>query len=226
MILATKHGGAALFALLLTVAGFAPAAAQTGSGEPMMLPETGKAGAASAREGLPNDAYVAEVIDSTFFVGPAEFFALDLPTVSSGAVATHVFGTVRATGGSRDIIVRMFRGADYDRWLKRRGGDKSGPFFVSPKSKSITLDHDLPVGEKVVLLLDNGYSIRTPKRVHCQLQIQYQRGDGSAVPRVRAPAGKDPPKTPAYDDVVPIPRSNEEEEIPPPPPPPPDDGGN
>ena len=226
MILATKHGGAVLFALLLIFAGVPPAAAQTVSGEPMMLPETSKANAASAGEGLPNDAYVAEVIDSTFFVGPAEFFALDLPTVSSGAVATHVFGTIRATGGSRDIVVRMFRGADYDRWLKRRGGDKSGPFFVSPKSKAITLDHDLPVGEKVVLLLDNGYSIRTPKRVHCQLQIQYRRGDGSTVSGVRAPAGSEAPEAPAYDDVVPIPRSNEEEDVPPPPPPPPDDGGN
>ncbi len=225
MILAAKHGSAALCALLLA-AGLGSAAAQSGSDEPIMLPES-KGSTAAHRGGQPADTYVAEVIDSTFFVGPAEFFALDLPTVSSGAVAIHIFGTVRATGGSRDIIVRMFRGADYDRWLKRRGGDKSGPFFVSPKRKSITLDHDLPVGEKIVLLLDNGYSIRTPKRVHCQLQIQYQRGEGSTTSTVRAPKGNDAPKAPEYDDVVPVPRSNEEEDIPPPPPPPPpDDAGN
>jgi hypothetical protein len=178
---ARTYGGAALLVLFL-LAGAESAAAQVGSGEPLMLPEPKESKVMERREGLPADAYIAEVIDSTFFVGPAEFFALDLPMRAKGVVAKHLFGTIRATGGSRDIVVRLFRGEAYDRWLKRRGGDKAGPFFISPKSKSITLDHELPAGEKVVLLLDNGYSIRTPKRVHCQLQIHYQRDDGVAVP--------------------------------------------
>jgi hypothetical protein len=198
------------------------AIAQTGSGEPMMLPEPTEKATQPRQEGLPADAYIAEVVDSTFFVGPAEFFALDLPTTPPGAVATHLFGTVTATGGSRDIVVRLFSGESYDRWLKKRGGDKAGPFFVSPKSKTITLDHDLVAGGGVVLLLDNGYSIRTPKRVHCQLQIQYRRTDGRVAPR--RDAAPNAGATPAADDVVPTPRSNEEEDIPPPPPPPPDEG--
>jgi hypothetical protein len=220
---ARTYGGAALLVLFL-LAGAESAAAQVGSGEPLMLPEPKESKVMERREGLPADAYIAEVIDSTFFVGPAEFFALDLPMRAKGVVAKHLFGTIRATGGSRDIVVRLFRGEAYDRWLKRRGGDKAGPFFISPKSKSITLDHELPAGEKVVLLLDNGYSIRTPKRVHCQLQIHYQRDDGVAVPRARTADRGEKPTASAYDDVVPVPRSNEEEDIPPPPPPPPDDG--
>jgi hypothetical protein len=214
--------GTAAVGVLLLASSEGSAIAQSGSGEPMMLPEPTEKATQPRQEGLPADAYIAEVVDSTFFVGPAEFFALDLPTTTAGAVATHLFGTVTATGGSRDIVVRLFSGESYDRWLKKRGGDKAGPFYVSPKTKTITLDHDLAVGGGVVLLLDNGYSIRTPKRVHCQLQIQYRRTDGRAVPRREAAPNAG--ATPAADDVVPTPRSNEEEEIPPPPPPPPDEG--
>jgi hypothetical protein len=218
------HARAALLAVLLAAVPTGSARAQTGSGEPIMLPEPKETADSPRPNGLPWN-FVAEVVDSTFFVGPAEFFAIDLPARAGSAVATHLFGTVRATGGSRDIIVRLFNGEAYDRWLKKRGGDKAGPFYVSSKSKSITLDHTLQPGQKIVLLLDNGYSIRTPKRVHCQLQIHYRRGDGDAVPRATsAEAGE--PQTPKYDDVVPVPRSNEEEDIPPPPPPPPDDGRN
>jgi hypothetical protein len=196
------------------------AAAAQGGGEPMMLPE--KPAAQVPQQGLPGDSYVAEVVDSTFFVGPAEFFALDLPTVGAGVEATHLSGTVAATGKG-DIIVRIFSGAEYDRWLKKRGGPEAKPFWVSSKSRSINLDLQLPAGQPVVLLLDNGYSIRTPKRVHCQLQIQYRRLGGAGAPRVSADS-KGSAAHPS-DDVVPTPRSNEEEATPPPPPPPPDDAG-
>lgn len=212
----------ATLALLLMLSLAGTARAQSGGGEPMMLPE----GVPESRqEGLPADSYVAEVIDSTFFVGPAEFFALDLPTSGRGVEATHLTGTVTATGGKRDIMVRLFTGNEYDRWLKKRGGKEAKPFWISPKARVVTLDHALPAGQSVVLLLDNGYSIRTPKRVHCQLQMQYRRLDGSAAPRA---AARSNPAAAArsVDDIVPTPRSNEEEVEPPPPPPPPPDGAN
>ena len=67
--------------------------------------------------------YVAEIVDSSYNVGPAEFFALDLPTKAPWAHATHLFGTV-ATHGKKDIMVRLFKSADYDRWLKIKSGRK------------------------------------------------------------------------------------------------------
>ncbi len=215
-------GAVVLAILAVSALGRGAARAQSGGGEPIMLPEN----AAPRQQSLPSDSYVAEVVDSTFFVGPAEFFALDLPTRGEGTEATHIFGTVTASGGKRDIIVRLFSGVEYDRWLKKRGGPEAKPFYVSPKARVVNLDHDLPAGQAAVLLLDNGFSLRTPKRVHCQLQIQYRRLDGSAAPRASraAPSGGSAP-APA-DDVVPTPRSNEEEETPPPPPPPPDEGAN
>lgn len=221
----TRKVVVAVFALLVALTLAGSGRAQSGGEEPIMLPED--APAAPRQEGLPADSYVAEVVDSTFFVGPAEFFALDLPTSGSGIEGTHLTGTVTVSGGKRDIIVRLFSGIEYDRWLKKRGGPQAKPFWISPKARTITLDHDLPAGQAVVLLLDNGYSIRTPKRVHCQLQIQYRRLDGAAVPRAsKAIAPNATPAPTAGDDVVPTPRSNEEEEIPPPPPPPSDNGGN
>ena len=210
----------ALTALALTAA---PAALAQSAGEPMMLPEpTAPPAAATPPEGLPADSYVAEVIDSTFFVGPAEFFALDLPTRGDGIQATHLTGTATATGKKGDIIVRLFSGVEYDRWLKKRGGPVAKPFWISPKSRTVNLDQPLPAGQPVVMLLDNGYSLRTPKRVHCQLQIQYQRTDGKPVARaggVKDNVGGAPPA----DDLV-TPRSNDDEETAPPPPPPPDEG--
>ena len=222
----TRMASRFALALVATLWMTGNSAAQSGVGEPMMLPE---AGAAPRQEGLPADSYVAEVVDSTFFVGPAEFFALDLPTIGDGVQGTHLTGTVTASGGKRDIIVRLFSGSEYDRWLKKRGGREAKPFWISPKARTIALDHDLPPGEPVVLLLDNGYSIRTPKRVHCQLQIQYRRLDGAATPRASRSnpvAGSGSTASPVSDDVVPTPRSNEEEDLPPPPPPPPDSGAN
>ena len=47
------------------------------------------------------DGYVAEIVDSSFTVGPAEFFALDLPMNKGGARAVHLFGTV-STRGQKD----------------------------------------------------------------------------------------------------------------------------
>ena len=207
----------AMLALLLILSMAGTARAQSGQGEPMMLPEGVPV---PSQEGLPADSYVAEVIDSTFFVGPAEFFALDLPTSGRGVEATHLTGTVTATGGKRDIMVRLFTGTEYDRWLKKRGGKEAKPFWISPKARVITLDHALPAGQSVVLLMDNGYSIRTPKRVHCQIQMQYRRLDGS--PATRATRSNPAAAARAVDDIVPTPRSNEEEDQPPPPPPPPD----
>jgi hypothetical protein len=191
--------------------------------EPMMLPEV--KGPAPRVQANMADAYVAEVVDSTFFVGPAEFFALDLPTTSPGVEATHLLGTVSATGKG-DIIVRLFSGSEYDRWLKRRGGPEAKPFWVSSKARTINIENDLPAGEPIVLLLDNGYSIRTPKRVHCQLQIAYRRtgtGAGTGATGSNGAAAAPPSAPTAGDDVVPTPRSNEDDSAPPPPPPPPPD---
>jgi len=166
--------------------------------------------------------YVAEIVDSSYMVGPAEFFALDLPTRQAGASAVHLFGTV-TTKGKKDIVVRLFRSADYDRWLKQKSGRKPQAFWTSPRSGSLTLDQDLPPGEPVVLLLDNGYSIRTPKKVTCQLQLRYQRNgavtfdtEGGGVSGSGVVA-----KPEAPDDNLPTPRSNTDEEMPAPPPPPP-----
>lgn len=150
----------ALSATLVTVAGIA-GSAHAQKGEPMMLPEPVPGATQTQQQGLPSDSYVAEVVDSTFFVGPAEFFALDLPTRGQATQATHLFGTVSATGKG-DIMVRLFSGVEYDRWLKKRGGPEAKPFWVSPKARVVNLEHALPVGEPVVLLLDNGYSLRTP----------------------------------------------------------------
>jgi hypothetical protein len=185
--------------------------------------------AASAQEGDPGatsapppNRLLAEIVDSTYFVGPAEFFALDLPAVGPmGGHSVHLFGDVAVLGGKRDIIVRLFRAPDYQRWLKRRGGDEGKPFWTSPRSRSIRLDQPLPAGEPVVLLLDNGYSIRTPKRVRCQLQIQY--ADASAT---APPSGSSPPQEAAPKEGDIVPRSNAEEDVPPPPPPPPDEGSD
>ena len=174
----------------------------------------------SPGEAHPGGAFVAEILDSSYTVGPAEFFALDLPTTSKGAKAVHLFGTV-TTKGKKDIVVRLFRSADYDHWLKMKSGRKPQAFWTSPRSGNLTLDQDLPAGEPVVLLLDNGYSIRTPKKVVCQLQLRYQRNptdtfdtEGGTVSGAGAPK-------PASDDNLPTPRANTDDEMPAPPPPPP-----
>jgi len=158
--------------------------------------------------------YLAEIVDSIFAVGPAEFFALDLPADPEGARAIHLSGTVSVADRKGDIMVRLFRVADYQNWLKKKGGQKGSPFWTSKRSRSITLDHDLPLDSRVVVLLDNGYSVRTPKRVRTQLQLQYEQ-IGAPAASAAAPVGE---ATPA-DDLV-VPRSNTEENIPPPPPPP------
>lgn len=168
--------------------------------------------------------FVSEIIDSTYFVGPAEFFALDLPASLRGAAAVHVFGEVSVVGsGKRDIIVRLFRSSDYQNWLKRRGGSEAKALWSSQRSRTVRLDQDVPAGTPVVLLLDNGYSIRTPKRVRVQIQLHFQEGTGA---RVESPedATQPPAAEPQEGDIVP--RGNTEEEVPPPPPPPPDEGTN
>lgn len=174
--------------------------------------------AQNAGSAAPNR-YVAEVVDSIFMVGPAEFFALDLPTMPAGARAIHLLGNVNIADRKGDIIVRLFRGPEYQNWLKKRGGDKSGAFYVSKRLRSITIDQDLPEGP-IVLLLDNGFSVRTPKHVRMQLQIQYER-TGAAQASGGAPAST--VSTTAPEDDLITPRANTEEETPPPPPPPPDD---
>ena len=163
--------------------------------------------------------YVSEIVDSLFTVGPAEFFALDLPTNQPGARADHLFGTV-TTKGRKDIVVRLFRSADYDRWLKQKSGRKPVAFWTSPRASSLTLDQDLPAGVPVVLLLDNGYSIRTPKQVVCQLQLRYQR-NGTQTFDTEAGGKIAGTKTAKPDDNLPAPRSNSDQEMLPPPPPPP-----
>ena len=175
----------------------------------------------SKAPGHQGSGFVAEIVDSSYSVGPAEFFALDLPTKNGNARAVHLFGTV-TTKGKKDIIVRLFRAADYDLWLKQKSGRKPQAFFTSQRSSNLTLDQDLPVGEPVVLLLDNGYSIRTPKKVICQLQLRYERGptetfdtEGGKI------AGSVTGKGDVPEDNLPTPRSNSDQELPPPPPPPP-----
>ena len=160
--------------------------------------------------------YLAEIVDSVFAVGPAEFFALDLPADPEGARAIHLSGTVNVVDRKGDIMVRLFSAADYQGWLKKKGGDKSGPFWTSKRARSITLDNDLPKDTRVVVLLDNGYSVRTPKRVRTQLQIQYEQ---TGAPTASAAAPGSGTAAPPADDLV-VPRSNTEEDIPPPPPPP------
>jgi len=187
--------------------------------DPSALPDV-SATPPPAATGAAGNGYVAEIVDSSYFVGPAEFFALDLPTQASGARATHLFGTV-TTQGKKDIMVRLFKATDYDRWLKQKSGRKPEAFWTSRRASSLTLDQDLPP-EPVVLLLDNGYSIRTPKRVNCQLQLRYQRNgdfqtEGGGVAGTPGTAIK----SDVPDDNLPTPRSNNDEEMPAPPPPPP-----
>jgi len=164
-------------------------------------------------------AFVSEIVDSLFTVGPAEFYALDLPTNQPGAKADHLFGTV-TTKGRKDIVVRLFRSSDYDRWLKQKSGRKPVAFWTSQRSSSLTLDQDLPAGVPVVLLLDNGYSIRTPKQVVCQLQLRYQR-NGTQTFDTEGGGKIAGTRTEKTDDNLPAPRSNSDQEMPPPPPPPP-----
>ncbi len=164
-------------------------------------------------EPLPSGRFVAEVIDSTYFVEPAEFFALDLPVrAQGGAMAAHILGDVSVVGGRHDIVARLFRAKDYQDWLKRRGGHQANPVWSSKRARSIHLDMELSQGTPMILLLDNGYSLRTPKRVRVQIQLQYQ-GEGarnvSAQPAAHGPE---------EGDVTP--RENTEDTTPPPPPPP------
>ncbi len=180
-------------------------------------------GSPSGAKGPHGSGYVAEIVDSSYTVGPAEFFALDLPTTQAGAKAVHLFGTV-TTKGKKDIVVRLFRAADYDRWLKQKGGRKPEAFWTSPRSGNLTLDQDLPVGEPVVLLLDNGYSIRTSKSVSCQLQLRYQRNGTETFDTEgggTAGSGSSIAKPESTEDNLPTPRANTDEEMPAPPPPPP-----
>jgi hypothetical protein len=169
--------------------------------------------------------YVTEIVDSTYLVGPAEFFALDLPSDPPGSRAIHLLGTISTRGKAKDIIVRIFRSADYDRWLRKRGGEKAGPLWTSPRARSITIDQDLPQGQPLLLLLDNGFSLRTPKTVSCQLQIQYERtaeGFDTEGSHAGASGGSSTSPGDTVQDNLPTPRSNEEEDLPPPPPPPPE----
>jgi len=182
-------------------------------------PRAESAPGAEARPPLdvPPGRFVAEVLDSTYFIEPAEFFALDLPMhAQNGAAALHILGDVNVVGGRHDIIVRLFRTGDYQNWLKRRGGRQAGPIWSSPRQRHVHLDQELPQGSPLVLLLDNGYSLRTPKRVRVQVQLQYQgSGGGSNLSAQSAPP-------PQEGDITP--RSNNDDEFTPPPPPPPSEG--
>lgn len=183
---------------------------------PSVRAQEGSEGLTPGRQGN-SGTFVSELIDSTYFVGPAEFFALDLPASMRGAAAVHVFGEISVLGsGKRDIIVRLFRAAEYQNWLKRRGGVKSKAFWSSPRARTVKLDQNLPAGTPVVLLLDNGYSIRTPKRVRAQIQLHFQEGSGVPTDLVQE---RTAPLEPEEGKIVP--RENTEEEVAPPPPPPP-----
>jgi hypothetical protein len=193
---------------------FLPPPDDTGTPAPDATAEPPASVKAAAGDG---NGYVAEIVDSSYTVGPAEFFALDLPTKAPGAHAVHLFGTV-STHGKKDIVVRLFKSADYDRWLKIKSGRKPQAFWTSARSSNLTLDQDLPP-EAVVLLLDNGYSIRTSKKVTCQLQLRYERG--GAMDEGGNPIASPAPKPAPSDDNLPTPRANTDDEMPAPPPPPP-----
>lgn len=217
------HRGAWLVAFLLAalvlLLTHRPSGGRAFAMEPDPVPSPPPAEETSAA--LRGNGYVAEIVDSSYTVGPAEFFALDLPTNQGGAKAVHLFGTV-TTKGKKDILVRLFRSADYDRWLKQKSGRKPQAFWTSARSGNLTLDQDLPAGEPVVLLLDNGYSIRTSKKVTCQLQLRYQRGPETFGTEGGGAGGAGVVSKPEpSDDNLPTPRANTDDEMPAPPPPPP-----
>ena len=223
LLLSHRSTGGPAYAMELPPGGADSAAA----GAAGAAPDSGAAGASALSAGEADTGYIAEIIDSTYTVGPAEFFALDLPTNPPGASAVHLFGTVTTRGRGKDIVVRLFRSQEYDRWLKQKSGVKPQPLWTSPRSKNLTLDQELPPGEPIVLLLDNGYSIRTSKQVSCQLQIRYIRhptevfDTEGASGGAGAEGGSATPADSAQENLPP-PRANTEEEHPPPPPPPPE----
>jgi hypothetical protein len=204
--------GTALLAGGLLVAGlFTPGVCAADETTPPPPPPT-ESETITPSEPLPSGRFVAEVIDSTYFVEPAQFFALDLPVrAQGGALAAHILGDVSVVGGRHDIIARLFRASDYQNWLKRRGGRQADPIWSSRRARSVHVDMELPQGTPMVLLLDNGYSLRTPKRVRVQIQLQYQ-GEGGNVSA--QPASHEPEEG----DVTP--RANTDDSAPPPPPPP------
>ena len=212
------HLGAWLLAILLLLLAILLSHRSTGAQSDPAVQQQGS----EAESG-----YVAEIVDSTYAVGPAEFFALDLPTVQPGFNAVHLFGTVTTKGKGKDIMVRLFEAPAYDRWLKQKSGVKPAPLWTSKRSKSLTLDQALPPGKPIVLLLDNGYSIRTSKQVQCQLQLRYvpaaiESFDTEAVPKVAGTIAGTEAATDTTFRNLPPPRSNTEEELLPPPPPPPE----
>jgi len=196
--------------------GFAPEAAPTADTMPSFGDSDPELGSSTS----PGH-FVAEIVDSMFTVGPAEFFALELPRDPSGARASHLLGTISVTDRKGDIVVRLFRAADYKAWLKKRGGEKAGALWVSKRSRNVTLDQDLPAGGPFVVLLDNGYSMRTTKHLRAQLQIQYEWTGGQPIA-----VGQDSTAVGSIESDIITPRANTEEDIPPPPPPPPDDGAH
>ena len=201
-----------LVALMLALWGAAPAFA-----EPSATPADQSLAPSSSSA----QRYVAEIVDSMFVVGPAEFFAVELPPDPPGARAVHLIGTITVTDKKGDIMVRLFRAPDYQSWLKKRGGDKAGAFWVSKRSRHVNLDQDLTLAGPFVVLLDNGYSMRTSKHIRAQMQIQYEWIGGHPIAAVRDSSAVGS----AEDDLI-TPRANSEEDIPPPPPPPPDEGSH
>ena len=202
---------------LLAIGFLAPGARAQGDSTPPPPPPTEDNPPASETinpsEPLPSGRFVAEVIDSTYFVEPAEFFALDLPVrAQGGAMAAHILGDVSVVGGRHDIVVRLFSASGYQDWLKRRGGRQSNPIWSSKRQRVVHVDMELPQGTPMVMLLDNGYSLRTPKRVKVQVQLQYQ-GEGA-----RNVSAQPASHVPEEGDVTP--RANTDDSTPPPPPPP------
>ena len=77
-----------LVALMLALWGAAPAFA-----EPSATPADQSLAPSSSSA----QRYVAEIVDSMFVVGPAEFFAVELPPDPPGARAVHLIGTITVT---------------------------------------------------------------------------------------------------------------------------------
>lgn len=226
------HAGAWLLLALLLALALALSHQATGGGAAWAADQAPEARPSQSNRGpvprvLPGatgTGYVTEVVDSLFFVSPAGFLALDLPRDPAGSRAVHLTGSINVRGRNRDIIVRLFRSKEYDAWLHPAGTRHGTPLWASKRGSSHQLDLTLSEGGPFVLLLDNGYSIRTPKHVSCQIQIQYQRGGAGAVEISGRTAAGDTTagRSTPHDESNPVtPRGNEDSEMPPPPPPPP-----
>jgi hypothetical protein len=159
-----RSAEAATLTVLLLLLAAAPWRSATAADSETPLANAGESAPAGAdtEAATSGNRYVAEILDTVYTVNAAEFFALELPTQAEGARADHLSGTITMAEKKGDIIIRIFKSSDYKGWLKKRDLQKSSPIWSSKRARTINVDLDLPLGVPITLLLDNGYSIRTP----------------------------------------------------------------